>query len=131
MVIILRIIFMTGWRNKNGIKINRLNSQILKIIKLLQNPLEISSVKLPEISIRIRILSPAVYLNRFFTNIVIFTCKNIICGITISESVHKNLVHYSTLCPVRCSKIRYHPESVLVRHCSAHSPLVIKKGLII
>ena len=44
-VIILNIIFVIGRRNKQGIKINNINAQILQIIHLVKNTLQITAVK--------------------------------------------------------------------------------------
>ena len=41
-----------------------------------------------------------------FTNICIFVAFHIVGRISIAESIHKNLIHHRTLCPIRCMIIR-------------------------
>ena len=112
-IVILYIVFMVGGRYKQGIKINNINPQILQIIHLIQNTLQIPSVKIPYIHL-CRICVPVLYLPGFIPDIMILSCEDIIGRIPVAKAIHINLVHYRALCPGRCGKTGDDAEIIML-----------------
>ena len=99
-IIILNVIFMIRRRYEYRIQINHFYSQILKVIQFIHNSLKISSIEVLHIQI-IRQFSPVFHPVTGAINIIIFSRKYIIGGISIAKTIHENLIHYCSFCPIR------------------------------
>ena len=104
-VIILYVIFVIGRRHKQRIKVNHLNPELFEIIHFIQHALKVTTIKFPHTH-GCRIFIPVLYFFCISLNIYILICKYIVCFITIIKTVCINLIHDSTLCPVRSGKSR-------------------------
>ena len=63
---------------------------------------------------RFRILIPILYLIDMLSNIIIFIIKYIVLWSSISKSIHKYLVHDSTLSPRRNLVSRYYTKIIIL-----------------
>ena len=99
-VIILAVIFMIAGRNENRIQIKDFHAQILEIIQFIHNTLKVSAVKLPDAHDR-RVFGPVLHTFCLSVNIEIFPGLHIIGRISVSETIHKDLVHHRALGPFR------------------------------
>ena len=115
-IIILTVILMITWRDKNWIQINNLNSQILQIIQFVHDSLQVTAVKFTYAH-HCRNLIPLFYLYTLISNIMIFSGHNIIGRISVKKTVYINLVHYRTFGPLWSIKARInfkiHPALML------------------
>ena len=100
-VIVLDIILMIGWGDKQWVKVNDLYAQILQIIHLVQHTLQVAAIELADIHL-CRITSPILYTVHRFPDVTVLIGKHIIGRISVAETIRINLVHDRTLCPVRC-----------------------------
>ena len=112
-IIILYIIFMIGRRYKEGIEIDHLNAEILQIIQLIHDTLQVPSIKVTDIHRR-RKLIPVLYLRSRRSDIDIFPVFHIVCRISIIETIHKDLIHHRSLCPLRGRKSRNDDKRIVV-----------------
>ena len=112
-IIILYIIFMIRRRYKQRIKVNNIYSEIFKIIQLIPYALQISTVEFPDTH-RFRILIPILYFIDMLSYIIIFIIKYIVLWSSISKSIHKYLVHDSTLSPRRNLVSRYYTKIIIL-----------------
>ena len=122
-IIILNIIFVIGWWNKNRIQIQNFDSQILQIIQLIHNPLQITAIKMTDIHV-VRISPPVLFLLRMQLHIAVLMIQYIIGWISIAETVCKNLIKNRPLCPVRRLKIRIKFEIIIIL-CPVHGTALI------
>ena len=99
-IVILAVVFMIGGRHKNRIHIDHLNSQILQIIQFVNNPLQVSAVKIPHVHILGRPV-PVFHLRHMLADIAVLPCLHVIGGVSVAETVHVNLIHDRPFCPVR------------------------------
>ena len=60
-IVVLNIIFMIGRRDKERVKVNHFNAQILKVIQLIQNSLKIAAIEVTDIHV-MRISLPVLLL---------------------------------------------------------------------
>ena len=98
-IIILNIVFVVGRGDKQRIKINHLNSQILQVVHLIQHTLQVSAVELTDIHL-CGITSPVLYAVYRFSDVAIFIGQHIIGRISITETIRIDLVHDRSLGPV-------------------------------
>ncbi len=101
MLVILGVIFMTGGRQEDRIEIDCLYAQFLQIIQLIDHPLQVTAVKL-SVSLRRRYPVPVFDTDDRFPQIAVLAGQDVIRWISVAETVRKDLVHYSALCPGRC-----------------------------
>ncbi len=99
-IVVLNIVLMIGRGNKQRIKINNLNTQILQIVHLVHNTLQVAAVKISDVHCR-RITVPVVHMLHFLIDVLVLVVLDIIGGVAVAETVHINLVHYRTLRPLR------------------------------
>ena len=111
-IVILNIIFMIGWRNKNRIQINDIHAKSLQIIKLIHNTLQITTIEAADIHI-VRILKPVLDLARAFPDIAVLVVLDIIGRISIVETIHENLIEHSTSRPFRNRESRRNLEIII------------------
>ena len=123
-VIILDIILMIGRRYKNRVQIDHFYPQILKIVQFVHDPFQISPIKIIYIHV-IWQFFPVLYPVTLAVNIIILSCQHIIKGITVAESIHKNLIHHRSLCPVRRLKSGNDTKRILFLQFSGNSQFVI------
>ena len=102
-----------GITNKDRIQIDHIHSKLLKIIQLIPYALQISTVEFPDTH-RFRILIPILYLIDMLSYIIIFIIKYIVLWSSISKSIHKYLVHDSTLSPRRNLVSRYYTKIIIL-----------------
>ena len=127
-IIVLRIIFMIWRRYKNRIQIQNFHAKILQIVQFIHDTLQIAAIKLTHAH-RCRHFIPVTHLRHMLINICIFTVNNIICLIPIIKTIHKNLVHHGTFCPVRCMKSRNQTEIEIWIDIRNHSLTVANQCL--
>ena len=101
MLIILNVIFMIAGRYKNRIQIYHFYAKVMKIIQLIHNALQVSAIKVPYIALLWKGI-PFIYMPNLFSEIFVFIIYDVICFVAVKKSVHKNLISYGALCPVRC-----------------------------
>ena len=111
-IIVLYIVLMIRWPNKQRIKINDLDTKLAKIIKLIKHTLQIATIELSYTHIG-WIFIPILNLTDVFAYITVFIIKHVIRFITIAKSIGKYLVHNCALCPVRCLKSRHNLEIII------------------
>ena len=124
-IIVLNIILMVGGRYKDGVKINYLHAQILQVVHLVQNALEIASVKFPD-SHKFRIFVPVPYPGGTVPDVIIFPVFHIVGRISIVKTIRINLIHDSALCPVRRPKSRGDGKAVVFLQVSRYTSLIIE-----
>ena len=98
-VIVLDIILMIGWGDKQWVKVNDLYAQILQIIHLVQHTLQVAAIELADIHL-CGITSPVLYAVYRFSDVAIFIGQYIIGRISIAETIRIDLVHDRSLGPV-------------------------------
>ena len=91
MVIVLGVIAVAGGRDKNGIEINHLDPQGLKVIKLVQNALKVAAVKMPEILCGGERL-PIVDVEHAIAVVAVFPGFHVVVRIAIGKTIGKNLI---------------------------------------
>ena len=123
-VIILYIIFMVGRRYKQRIEVDHVYPQILQVIHLIQNSLQISPVKIPHVHLG-RIPVPVINLFRFVTDIMVFSCKYIVGGISVIKTIHIYLIHDCAFGPGRCGKAGYNTEIIMLFRLLYHASCII------
>ena len=126
-LIILNIVLVITWRNKNRVQINNIHSQILQIIQFIHNSLQVTAIKLPHPHY-CRNFSPVSYPGSHIANIKIFTILHIIRRIPIAEAIHKNLVHNSTLRPLGCIIIRINLKLQTLLRVHGNTLIIIITG---
>ena len=100
MIVILTVILMVAGRDKDRIQIDHIHSKLLKIIQLIHNSLKIAAIKFPDTH-HSRNLFPVIHFYGSVPDIEIFPCFHIIGRISVTETIHINLIHHSTLQPLR------------------------------
>ena len=123
-VIILNVIFVIGGGYKQRVEINNLHAQILEIVQFIHDPLQIPSIKVPDVHSLGRTV-PVFYLLYFFINITILSGYHIIGRVAVTEPVCKNLIHDGSLGPVRRLKSRHNPEGIMLIYLPGNPCLVI------
>ena len=126
-LIILNIVLVITWRNKNRVQINNIHSQILQIIQFVHNSLQVTAIKLPHTHY-CRNFSPVSYPGSHIANIKILTILHIISRIPITEAIHKNLVHNSTLRPLGCIIIRINLKLQTLLRVHGNTLIIIITG---
>ena len=124
-VIILNIVFVVGRGHKQGIEINNINTQILQIIHLVKNTLQITAIKFTDAH-GCRIFLPVIHLHCLVTDILIFPGEYIIGRISVIKPVYIDLIHNSTLGPLRCLKPGNDTELILWPHFLHYTSRIIK-----
>ena len=115
---------MIGRRYKQRVKIDHVYSQILQIIQFIQNSLKIPSIEIPDVH-GLWGTVPVIYFFHMLINIGIFPCDHVIGRISVTESVHKDLIHNRAFGPVRCFKSRNNPEAVMLIDFPGNAYLII------
>ena len=92
MVIVLGVVFVIGRRDKEGIEINGLDTQVPQIIQLVHDPLQVTAVELPDV-IGGRQLVPVLNTDHVAAAVVIFIRQDIIRPVSVAETVHEDLIH--------------------------------------
>ena len=100
MIVILTVILVVAGRDKDRIQIDHIHSKFLKIIQLIHNSLKIAAIKFPDSHNR-RDLFPVIHFYGSVPDIEIFPCFHIIGRISVTETIHIDLIHHSTLQPLR------------------------------
>ena len=100
MLIILRIVFMAGGREKNRIEINGFHPQFLKIIQSVDHSLQVPAVKFA-VAVGSRGLIPVPDADGRLAHIAVFAGQHIIGGVPVAEAVNEDLVHHRALSPCR------------------------------
>ena len=123
-VVVLNVIFVVGGRDKQGIEVNDLHSQILEIVQLLHDALQVTSVEAPHVHGR-RVFIPVLHMFHRFSDIDVLSVFHIVGWISIAETVHKDLVHDRALGPVGSTKSRSDLELILLDLLPGGAKLVI------
>jgi len=110
-VIILAVILVVGWGNKQRIEVDDLHPQILQVIQLVPHALQVTAVETAYIHRR-RVSAPVRNPVYRTPNVDILTLCHIIALVSIAEAVHKDLVHDCALRPLRRMESRGDAECV-------------------
>ena len=124
MVIILCVIFVIGGRYEKRVKVQNLNAKVTKIVQLLPNSFQVSTVKTMHIK-RLYFGIPVLHCTDRPSQIDIFPILNIVLSIRIVEAIHKNLIHNRSLYPGRNKKIRKNGKSILLSQILRNAKTVV------
>ena len=124
-IIILYVVLMVGWRDKQGVEIDHIHTQILQIIQFFRNALKISAVKLPDPHGG-RPLVPVGHPDRPFPDIAVLVVEHIIVRVSVAEAVDHDLIHHCAFCPVRGMESRAYGKGMAFRKVTRHAAFIIK-----
>ena len=98
-VVILGIVFVIGWRNKDRIEIDDLHAEVFEIIELVHDPLQIAAVVLPGVIGRGRTV-PVLDLQHLAAVVSVLAGQHIVVRVTVAKTVREDLIHHCAVGPV-------------------------------
>ena len=115
---------MIGGRNKQRIKVNRVDPKLRQIIHLLKDSRKVASVKFPDPHGG-GILAPILNPYRLIADILVFVCQNVIFRVPVKEPVDVNLIENRSLGPLRRRKARPDLEKEIHIYLIHRAPHII------
>ena len=127
-LVVLGVVLVVRGRDKERIKVDDLDPEILQIGKLFPHAVQIAAVKIADIEGR-GLLVPIFDVLHRKADVDVLIRVHIVFRAAVSEAVHKNLVHDCALCPLRRPKTRNMLKRKLGARRGACAAPIVKETL--
>ena len=98
--VILRVIFVVGWRYEDGIEVDPVNAELLQVIQLVHDALQVAAVVLAGVVGRGRTV-PVLDLLHAAAVVVVLAGHDVVVGVAVAEAVREDLIEHGSFGPVR------------------------------